>query len=127
VYDSIRQLFTGVQVAGPRLTPSAMDKGYHAIPHVPSNDPQTPACFYEQGDYTCIKDAMMEHWDRTATNGYAGAQGCYRMAQGGLRHPTGDFPTGNLSDRFRTDDPCNSYGTNYNLNPNPPSTNNPVP
>ncbi|HUR48970.1 MAG TPA: hypothetical protein VMY88_05495, partial [Acidimicrobiales bacterium] len=55
-YPDIRQLFSGIQVAGPRLTPSAIDKGFHAIPAVASTSPDLPACFYEPGDYTCVKD-----------------------------------------------------------------------
>ncbi|HEX9889867.1 MAG TPA: hypothetical protein VGA69_10345, partial [Nitriliruptorales bacterium] len=48
-YVELRQLFTGVQVAGPRLTPASIDQGFHAIPAVPSTDPSVPACFYEPG------------------------------------------------------------------------------
>lgn len=56
-------LFTGIQVAGPRLGPTTLDKGFHAIPPGPSGDPRVPACFYEIGDYTCVKDATAVWWD----------------------------------------------------------------
>jgi hypothetical protein len=38
-YNDIFQLFTGIQVAGPRLGPTSIDKGYHAIPHIASTNP----------------------------------------------------------------------------------------
>ena len=43
-YDDIFQLFIGIQAAGPRLGPTSVDKGYHAIPHIASSDPAVPAC-----------------------------------------------------------------------------------
>ena len=35
-YDDLRQLFTGIQVAGPKLAPETVDSGFHAIPAVAS-------------------------------------------------------------------------------------------
>src|SRR5437764_1079832 len=57
IYPHLRQLFTGIQVAGPQLTPQAMDEGFHAIPPHPSDVPTEPACFYGQHEYTCVKDS----------------------------------------------------------------------
>jgi len=107
IYPSIRQLFTGIQVAGPRLTPATMDRGFHAIPHVASTDPAVPACFYEVNDYTCVKDAMFNKWDRTAEQ----SQGCYRLIQNGLRHPADSWPAGNVDAQYSPDAPCNTYST----------------
>ncbi|HEX9765899.1 MAG TPA: hypothetical protein VGA36_03985, partial [Nitriliruptorales bacterium] len=42
-YTNLRQLFTGIQVAGPNLTPEHVDEGFHAIPAIPSNDRSVPA------------------------------------------------------------------------------------
>ena len=36
IYESLRQLFTGIQVAGPRLNPASLEKGQRAIPAVRS-------------------------------------------------------------------------------------------
>ena len=66
MYDNLRQLFVGIQVAGPRLGPSSIDRGFHAIPAVESTDLQIPACYYLPGDYTCIKDFILGEWDPTA-------------------------------------------------------------
>ena len=41
----------------PGSGPTSIDKGYHAIPHIASTNPKVPACFYNDNDYTCVKDA----------------------------------------------------------------------
>jgi hypothetical protein len=116
-YNDLRQLFTGIQVAGPRLGPTSIDKGFRAIPKIKSSNPEVPACFYEPGDYTCVKDAMVEKWDRNAENG----QGCYRMREGGQRYFADIWPDDDVPARATPDDPCNTFGTTYLLNPAPPS------
>ena len=117
-YPSLRQLFTGIQVAGPKLTPSNVDKGYHAIPPHESTDPQVPACYYEPGDYTCVKDAMVEHWDPT------GDDGCWRMSESGTRYTAQTWPGGNINAQATATDPCNTYDPGILLNPAPPDTDN---
>jgi hypothetical protein len=112
LYDPIFQLFTGIQVAGPKLSPQSVDKGYHAIPAIRSSDPTVPACFYEPGDYTCVKDAMLERYDPTGDNG----QGCWRMVEGGLRYSSEIWPAGNLADQWKPDAPCNTYTSSFLVN-----------
>ncbi len=46
-----------------QLTPQTLDQGFHAIPMVESTNPQLPTCYYLAGDYTCVKDSIIEHWD----------------------------------------------------------------
>jgi len=120
LYPDIRQLFVGIQVAGPKLSPASIDKGFHAIPRIPSPNPGVPACFYEPDDYTCVKDAFVEHFDQTANNG----DGCYRMTEGAKRYFAGIWPQGNVTDQERPDDPCNLYTGGGLINPNPPSREN---
>jgi len=120
IYASIRQVFTGIQVAGPRLNPETVDQGFHAIPAIKSESPYVPACFYEPGDYTCIKDGILETWDPSANDN----QGCYRMFDGGLRYFAAAWPEGNLNTGVQADDPCNAYDGTFVLNPAPPSPNN---
>jgi hypothetical protein len=103
-YNDMRQLFTGIQVAGPRLGPATIDRGFHAIPAVESTNPSVPACYYDQNDYTCIKDAMPEWWDVQAS--------CWRMARGGRRYITGRWPSGDVSTLRGSDDACNAYDIN---------------
>lgn len=117
-YNGIRQLFTGIQVAGPRLTPSTMDAGYHAIPRIKSTSPFVPACFYDPGDYTCVKDAVVERWDSSATEQQD--NGCYRMVEGGQRYFAEVWPEGNIDAQDKPDDPCNEYDGSFLINPSTP-------
>jgi len=110
-YVELRMLFTGIQVAGPRLAPEAVDKGFHAIPAIPSTDPRVPACFFDPGDYTCVKDAARMWWDPDAPRpGSSGTTGCWRMFEGGRRYFAGDFPEGNVDVlRDPENDPCTAF------------------
>ena len=117
LYPDLRQLFTGIQAAGPRLTPQSVDKGFHAIPALRSTNPSVPACFYDPGDYTCVKDALVERWDRTANGG----QGCFLATEGGLRYFAGIWPEGNIQDQESPEDPCNLYDGSFLVQPAPPS------
>ena len=107
-YESFRQLFTGIQVAGPRLHPDTLDKGYHAIPAVRSQDPRVPACFYETGDYTCVKDAAAMWWDSDGTS-RNGRKGCWKMPEGGRRYLRGTWPGGDVLSMQNRADVCNGY------------------
>jgi hypothetical protein len=113
-YNDFRQLFTGIQVAGPRLGPSSIDRGFRAIPEISSNDPSVPACFYEPGDYTCVKDAVAMWWDPVATAPGGTTNGCYRAPEKGRRFLTGQWPDTDVAARKNTaDDPCNGYFGQY--------------
>ncbi|HEX9766805.1 MAG TPA: hypothetical protein VGA36_08570 [Nitriliruptorales bacterium] len=107
-YQDLRTVFTGIQVAGPNLTPATMDRGFHAIPAIPSDDPRVPACFYDPGDYTCIKDAMVQQWDSNAT-AWDSQPGCWRMTEDGRRYLVGTWPATNIDEPRAPDDICNSY------------------
>lgn len=110
-FPDLRQMFIGIQVAGPRLSPATMDRGYHAIPRVASDNPSMPACFYEPGDYTCVKDAQVQWWDPTGTTSDSGSPGCMRMFEAGRRYLAGRFPAGDVdSQRDPARDPCNIQG-----------------
>ena len=119
-YDDIFQLFTGIQVAGPRLGPTSVDKGYHAIPHIASSNPAVPACFYEPGDYTCVKDATVMWWDSAGRAPGSQQAGCWRMVEGGKRYLTATWPPGDVMAQRKPDDPCNNYGAGFLIDPSPP-------
>jgi len=111
-YDNLRQLFVGIQVAGPRLNPESIDKGFRAIPAVPSKTPFVPACFYEPGDYTCVKDATVAWYDPAARSSSTSSPGCWRMPQGGLRYTARTWPEGDVpAQRDSAKDPCNTLTT----------------
>ncbi|MBV8692199.1 MAG: hypothetical protein JOZ37_12985 [Actinobacteria bacterium] len=127
LYPQIRQLFTGIQVAGPRLGPTSVDKGFHAVPRVASTNPMVPACFYDVNDYTCVKDAKVEHWDQTGRTSTAQqTPGCYRGTEQAKRYLTGTWPPGNATAQDTPNDPCDAYDGGYLINPAPPSTSDPT-
>lgn len=111
-YVETRQLLTGIQVAGPKLTADAMDRGFHAIPDGPSDTPYVPACFYDPLDYSCVKDAQAQWWDPNGTDPANGQPGCYRMMEGGRRYTAGNWPPGDVEAQRAADDPCNYQGFN---------------
>lgn len=118
-YPSFRQLFIGIQVAGPRLTPANVDRGFHAIPDLPSPGPAVPSCFYEPADYTCVKDSVPLYWDPSAESPYSGVPGCYRAPRGGERTVRDEWRHEEASSYRSADDPCNGYTTGDYLDPSP--------
>ena len=111
LYRDPFQLFVGIQVAGPRLRPESIDRGFRAIPKIASSDPQVPACYYEPDDYTCVKDAQVEWWDAAGQSQSANTPGCWRMAEAGRRYRARMWPDGNADaqiDRTKPD-PCNNF------------------
>ena len=109
-YIDLRQLFTGVQVAGPKLTPASMDKGFRAIPRIESSSPEVPACYYDPGDYTCVKDAMAMWWDPDSEPPNDEQPGCYRAVLGGRRFIGPSPPGGDPTEQKQPgQDPCSSY------------------
>ena len=110
-YPDLRELFTGIQAAGPRLDPRNMDQGYHAIPAHASADPSVPACFYPTGDYSCVKDAQEEWWDPSGVADTSSQPGCWRMMESGKRYLPGSWPPDNVdAERRQPGDPCNFVG-----------------
>ena len=108
-YPYIRQLFTGIQVAGPRLSAESMNRGFHAIPQLPSIDPFHPACFYETNENTCVKDAMLEWWDPAGRDPDAVSErGCWRMIEGGRRYIAGGWRSEDPTARKTSSDLCNA-------------------
>jgi hypothetical protein len=110
LYDGVRLMFTGIQVAGPRLGPTSVDKGFHAIPSVASTDPRVPACFFAPGDYTCVKDALLGWWDPAGREPGSSNNGCMRMIEGGRRYLAGGWPRRDIAADKRSNDPCNRQG-----------------
>lgn len=113
-YGDLRQLFTGIQVAGPKLAPATVEKGFRAIPARPSGDRDRPACFYEPGDYTCVKDAIAQWWDPSAAGAnsrgpapFKGFNGCYRVGNDGQRYLPGDWPAGDILNMQAPNHICN--------------------
>ncbi|MDQ1443957.1 MAG: hypothetical protein QOI20_421 [Acidimicrobiaceae bacterium] len=116
-YYNLFQFFTGVQVAGPRLGPSSMDKGFHEIPQHPSGNPQVPACFYLPGDYTCVKDAEAMAWSAQDRPPGGNQAGCWRVIEGGQRYLPKDWTRAEMgANLYRPEDPCNGYTMSARFN-----------
>ena len=108
----------GIQVAGPRLTPQSIDKGFHAIPPHSSTDPYSPAMFFDPGDYTAMKDAQEGWWDPQGQppGRRNNAPGCWRLPRNGQRYLAGHWPPGD--DAFKNaNDPCTGYGGSIRVRP----------
>ncbi|MFN2462850.1 MAG: hypothetical protein ABR573_02975 [Candidatus Dormibacteria bacterium] len=109
-YPDFRLLFTGLQIAGPKLSPSTLDQGFHNIPKVSSDRPELPTCYFEPGNYTCIKDAEFMWWDQNKSSPDGNTGGCYRMIKGGHRWTQGNWDPGDaFSLEDPVNDPCNDY------------------
>jgi hypothetical protein len=117
-YRDFFMLFTGIQIAGPKLSPERVTQGFHAIPERSSNNPFIAACFFDPNDYTCVKDSMEMWWDPTGKYPGATNPGCWRMAEEGRRYLA--YKWSSYQSRFDVDeDSCNGYGGTYQLRPSP--------
>ena len=108
-YRNLVQIFIGIQVAGPRLDPDSIDEGFHAIPRIQSNDVETPSCYYDVGDYTCVKDGIQEVWRANQVAPGKQNPGCWAVIEGGRRYLAGRWPEGNVDAQITGDEPCNGY------------------
>lgn len=105
-------LFQGVQVAGPKLTPESIDEGFHAIPERASTTPFSSAFFFDDGDYSSVKDATEQWWDPLGRSRGGGTPSnrprCWRMVRNGNRFLAGRWV--GRDDVFgNAGDPCTGY------------------
>jgi hypothetical protein len=119
-FAPIRQFFTGIQLSGPRLNPTNINQGFHAIPDKPSTGPDEPACFYLSNDYSCIKDDVAEFFDPNAqttssnpTADQSANKGCWRMWQNGFRYLPGEWPSGDARQGYVGNEVCNLVAGGY--------------
>ncbi|MEO7804829.1 MAG: hypothetical protein ABIS18_11085 [Actinomycetota bacterium] len=121
IYRPFFMLWKSIQVAGPQLSPQNIDRGQHAIPRVKSTSPYVAACYYDVGDYTCVKDAAIEWWDPTAPdpNGDSTSSGCWRMVSDGTRFPAREWDQVGEPFVNGANDPCNGFLGEYYGNANP--------
>jgi hypothetical protein len=114
LYRSMFMLFRGIQAAGPHLTPFTVDQGNRQFPRQPSDNPFTAACWFETGDYSCVKDMQESWWDPDAPDPAGSANpdnnGCWRMTHNGLRSIPWEW-RGDGDDVFSPGDSCNNVRT----------------
>lgn len=101
IYPNIWTLFTGIHMAGPKLTPFTFRDGLFAYPVSGGGFTTIKQSFGKHGlwpweDYTAFDDATEIWWDPTS-NGEdeTGRQGVglYRYVDGGKRYLPGQWPT----------------------------------
>lgn len=109
LYRDHFMLFQAIQVAGPRLTPTSIDQGFHAIPEKASDDPYVASCFFDPGDYSCVKDAVEIWWDTEGVSPGDRQPGCWRMVRAGRRYLAGAWPGGKTTVFDNPRDPCTGY------------------
>src|SRR5258707_928107 len=96
-----------------------MNQGFHAIPPHSSNDPFSPALYFDANDYTAMKDAQESWWDPSGAPPGGNKPGCWRLTHNGDRSPIGHWPTGD--DAFRNkSDPCTGYAGPIQAHEGPP-------
>jgi hypothetical protein len=123
MYDSLRQLFIGIQVAGPRLGPTSIDRGFHAIPAVPSRYLDVPACYYLPNDYTCVKDYVLLRWNPAGDPQDERGTGCYEVV-GNRRRIIENMRREDPMAEYRPPrDPCLNFGSGLQQNIGPPDPN----
>jgi hypothetical protein len=109
LYRDHFMLFQAIQVAGPRLTPKKVSEGFHAIPPKASTDPYIASCFFDERDFSCVKDATEIWWDPTGVSPGDGTPGCWRMVDEGVRFLPGTWPEGDTVFRNGKNDPCTGF------------------
>jgi hypothetical protein len=91
LYSQLLLLFTGIQAAGPRLTPQNFDKGMRAVPPHNPGDPYVPTAYFGPGDHAFIKDYALAWWDSSGNAPSGPGPGCWRLVDDGRRYLIGDW------------------------------------
>jgi hypothetical protein len=101
IHPQVTLFFTGLQYAGPELTPTSFRDGLFAMPPTPRARTQPSASFgqhrWEQPSYAAVDDMVELWWDADATGpDEAGAegQGTYRYVDGARRHLADEWENG---------------------------------
>lgn len=88
-YYFFYMLATGIQMAGPDLTPATFAKGMRAYP---GGSGPAGTWGYPEGEYSPYRDAREIYWDPTGRSPFNNAEG--RYASTNKRYKPGKWPTG---------------------------------
>jgi hypothetical protein len=119
IYHTFLSLFSGIQAAGPGLTPDAVQRGMFTFKSPDykgeqwlgraKQDPYVPTGGYGGGGpsrYTFVHTAQAWWYDPTGTPpGRSEPNGCIRVVEDGRRYFGPEWPRGD-ADLFNPDDPC---------------------
>ena len=101
VWAYLSMVATGIQQAGPTLTPLTFERGLLSMPGFGSwqqkHDPRLWLTAFGSGDYTAISDVRQVYWDPSATSSVNGKQGAYVALAEGRRYQAGQLPSGPLT------------------------------
>ena len=89
-YYFLYLLATGIQMAGPNLTPQTFASGHAGLSRAAPDRPGPGA--YPKDTWAPYRDAREIWWDPNAVSTYNGAQGAYRSDN--KRHKPGKWPKG---------------------------------
>jgi hypothetical protein len=92
-YDEFNLIFTGIQAAGPRLSPATWDRGIRSLPARQSRDPFAPSAYFSPGNHTFMKDYAFVWFDVGGVPPGGSRPGCWRLPQNGLRYRFEDWPS----------------------------------
>ncbi|HEX9711241.1 MAG TPA: hypothetical protein VGB52_01655 [Actinomycetota bacterium] len=97
IYMQFMNLFTGIQAAGPKLTPESVQKGMFTFQYQNQQDPSQPTGGYGPyspkavSDYTFIDTVALWWWNPDGTEP-GGEQGCLALTSEGRRYYLGEWP-----------------------------------
>jgi len=90
LYTPLLQIFLGLQLAGPNLTPETYEQGMFSYPPAAGESGRWD---FGPGDYTATSDAREIYWDKNGTSPANGAKGRYITTLDGQRFMS-DWPKG---------------------------------
>ena len=89
IYATMLMIASGIQMAGPNLTPFSFEAG---LKNWPGGTGPYGTFGFGPADYTPTRDYRIIWWDRDAISIVNSAPGSYRVAFGGERYAPGKFP-----------------------------------
>lgn len=93
-YESLLMFVSGVQMAGPHLTPSTFERGLQRTTFPNPPDPLNEGTVSFAGRHAMIDDLSIAWWNPNAASPYPGdSPGTWCYANGGQRYKLGSFPT----------------------------------
>jgi hypothetical protein len=101
VWSYLALVATGIERAGPTLTPLTFERGLLSMPGFGGwqtrHDPRLWLTKFGPDDYTAISDVRQVYWDPNAVSGINGRRGAYVALDRGRRYQLGGLPTTTLS------------------------------
>jgi hypothetical protein len=95
-YESALLLASGIQMAGPRLTPATFRQGLMAAqfpnPHAGEAPYYQATVGFGPGDHTMISDIAVGYYDRSVQSSETGKPGTFCLYKQGVRYPVGGWP-----------------------------------